>query len=165
MIPIDKIEFITDQEGMAHINEKVTQHTCKTNINPQLMFRQSYYGITGKLFVGNWTDQGFWISRFKMQLNQFRPDIICRFDIENRSSTVKVTIRSSIGFSSLFTGMIVIILISAPFISSGSKGFLIIVTIMTILYVCLASIEYNKTLKTIKDHIVSGIKRTNSNLD
>lgn len=165
MISIGKIEFITDQEGMEHINEKVAQHTCKTNLNPQLMFRQSYNGITGKLFVGNWTDQGFWISRFKLQLNQFRPDIICHFNVENRPYTIKVTIRSSIGFSSLFTGMIVIILFSAPFISSGPSGFLIAVVIMTILYVCLATIEYNKMLKAIKDHIVNGIKGINSNLD
>lgn len=165
MLLIGKIEFITDNEGIAHINEKVARHTCKTNLNPQLMFRQSYNGITGKLFVGNWSDQGFWISRFKRQLNQFRPDIICRFNVENRPQTVKVTIRSSIGFSSLFTGIIVIILFSVPFISSGSRGFLIAVVIITTLYVCLASMEYNKTLKAIKDHIVNGIKRTNSNLN
>jgi uncharacterized membrane protein (DUF485 family) len=165
MLPIGKIEFITDSEGVAQINEKVARHTCKTNLNPQLMFTQSYNGITGKLFVGHWSDQGFWISRFKKQLYQFRPDIICRFNLENRPHTVKVTIRSSIGFSSLFTGMIVIILFSAPFVSSGSTGFLIAVVIMTTLYVCLASVEYNKTLKAIKDHIVNGIKRNNSNLD
>lgn len=165
MIPLGNIEFITDSNGIDQMKEKVTLHTCKTNIDPQLMFRQSYSGVTKKLFVGNWTDQGFWISRFKLQLNQFRPDIICRFNIEHRSSTVKVNIRSSIGFSSILTGMIVILLFSAPFVSSGKIGFLIAVVIMTILYVCLASVEYDKTIKAIKGNIVNGINRTNSNLD
>lgn len=165
MIPLGTIEFITDSNGLAQINEKVTLHTCKTHLNPQLMFRQSYFGVTDKLFVGNWADQGFWISRFKRQLYQFRPDIICRFDVENSASAVKISIRSSIGFSSLFTGMIVILLFSASFISSGSFGFLMAVLIMTILYVCLASIEYDKTLKAIKNNVVNGIQRTGSSLD
>lgn len=165
MIPLRNIEFITDSEGLAQMKEKITLHTCKTNIDPQMMFKQSYTGVTKKLFVGNWTDQGFWISRFKMQIYQFRPDIICRFNIENRASTVKVNIRSSIGFSSLFTGMIVIILFSTPFVSSGKSGFVIAVVIMTILYICLASVEYDKTLKAIKKNVVNGINRTNSSLD
>lgn len=165
MIPLGTIEFITDRNGLAQINEKVTLHTCKTHLNPQLMFRQSYYGVTDKLFVGNWAEQGFWISRFKRQLYQFRPDIICRFDFENSASAVKITICSSIGFSSVFTGMMIILLFSAPFVSSGSSGFLIAIAIMTILYICMASIEYDKTLKAIKNNVVNGIKRTGSSLD
>ncbi|HLN74707.1 MAG: hypothetical protein ACM3O8_11170 [Methylococcaceae bacterium] len=165
MIQIGRIEFITDSNGLDQMKENVTLHTCKTNIDPQLMFRQSFAGVTKKLFVGNWTDQGFWISRYKLQLYQFRPDIICRFNIENRTSTVKVNIQSSIGFSSLFTGMIIIILFSAPFVSSGKSGFLTAVVIMTILYVCLASVEYDKTIKAIKNNVVNGIQRTNSSLD
>ena len=165
MIPLGNIEFITDSNGLDQMKEKVTMHTCKTNIDPQLMFRQGFSGVTGKLFVGNWTEKGFWISRFKRQFSQFRPDIICRFNIENRASTVNVTIRSSIGFSSLLTGMIMIIFFSAPFVSSGSTAFLIALVIMTILYVCMASVEYDKTFKAIKDHVVNGIYRTNSNLD
>lgn len=165
MIPFGIIEFTTDSDGLTLINERVAQHTCKTNIDPQLMFRQSFTGVTKRLFVGNWTDQGFWISRYKLQLYQFRPDIICRFNIENRTSTVKVNIRSSIGFSSLFTGMIIIILFSAPFVSSGKSGFLTAVVIMTILYICLASVEYDKTIKAIKNNVVYGIQRTNSSLD
>lgn len=165
MIPIGKIEFITDSEGLAQINERVTQHTCKTNINPQLMFRQSFSGITKKLFVGNWTDQGFWISKYRLQLYQFRPDIITRFYIENGSSNVKVTMKSSIGFSSILVGMFLIVLFSSIFTSSGPRAFLIAVVIFTILYVCLASIEYDKMLKAIKSNVVDGIKRTGSNLD
>lgn len=165
MIPLGKIEFITDRNGLAQIHEKVAMHTCKTHLNPQLMFRQSFHGVTDKRFVGNWSDNGFWLSRFKMQLYQFRPDIISHFDIKNEPSLVKVTIRSSLGFSSLFTGLFLIVLFSVPFISSGSAGFLTAVVIMTILYICLASMEYDKMLKAIKNNIVDGISRTKSSLD
>ena len=165
MIPIGTIEFITDSEGLAQINEKVTQHTCKTNLNPQLMFRQSYTGLTKKLFVGNWTREGFWISKYRFQLYQFRPDIISRFYIGKDASNVKVTMKFSIGFSSILVGLILIMLFSSAFTASGPNGFLIAVGILTSLYICLASIEYDKMLKAIKNNILDGITRTKSSLD
>jgi hypothetical protein len=47
MITIDKKEFRTDKKGILHIQEKVEANTCKTNVSPQLMFRQGYSGYSG----------------------------------------------------------------------------------------------------------------------
>ncbi len=76
MIPIGK-EFFQLHQGDSEIIEKnISLHTCKTNVSPQLMFNQSYTGETSKIFVGNWKKDGFWISKFRRQLLDFRPDII-----------------------------------------------------------------------------------------
>jgi len=165
MITINKREFRTDKKGILRIQENIEANTCKTNLNPQLMFRQSYTGRTEKIFVGNWTSNGFWISKFRLQLFQLRPDIITQFYIESETRYEKVTMKSSIGFSSLFIGLMWIILFSVPFATVGQTGFFIGVVMMLILYSFLTSIEYNRMIKAIKDNIVVGIYMTKGNLD
>lgn len=158
MITLGTKLFRTNEAGILQIKERVAANTCKTNLNPQLIFRQSYTGLTDKLFVGNWTADGFWLSKFRLQLFQLRPDIITRFSIQKETTHQKVTMKSSIGFSSLLLAMIFILLFSAPFISLGSFGFLITVVLMVIFYALLASWEYDKMMKTINDTIIKDIR-------
>jgi len=165
MITIDKKEFRTDKKGILLIQEKIEANTCKTNVSPQLMFSQSYTGRTGKIFVGNWTSNGFWISKFRLQLFQLRPDIITQFYIESETRYEKVTMKSSIGFSSLFIGLIWIILFSIPFAAFGLIGFLVGVALMILFYSYLTSIEYDRMIKAIQNNIVVGIYKTKGNLD
>ena len=165
MITIDKKEFRTDKKGILLIQEKVEANTCKTNVSPQLMFSQGYTGRTDKIFVGNWTSNGFWLSKFRLQLFQFRPDIITQFYIESETRYEKVIMKSSIGFSSLFFGLMCIILFSIPFAVFGLIGFLVMVVMMILLYSFLTSVEYQRMLKAIKNNIVVGIYMTNGNLN
>jgi hypothetical protein len=165
MITFDRKQFQTDSVGISLIKERITQNTCKTNVSSQLMFRQSFTGLTGKLFVGNWTSNGFWISKFRLQFIQLRPDIITRFYIENEAPYEKVTMKSSIGFSSLFVGLIWMILFSVPFASFfGLTGFLVAFAIMVFFYSLLTSIEYDRMIKAIKNNIINDIHMINSNL-
>ena len=164
MITIDKKEFRTDKKGILLIQEKIEANTCKTNVSPQLMFGQSYTGRTGKIFVGNWTSNGFWISKFRLQLFQLRPDIITQFYIESEPRYEKVTMKSSIGFSSLFIGLIWIVLFSIPFAAFGLIGFLVGVALMILFYSYLTSIEYDRMIKAIQNNIVVGIYKTKGNL-
>ena len=159
MITLGTKEFRTDEAGISQIQERVAANTCKTNLNPQLILRQSYTGLTNKVFVGNWTKDGFWLSKYRLQLFQLRPDIITRFSIQKETTYQKVTMKSSIGFSSLFLAMIFILLFSAPFASLGTSGFLMIVTFMVIFYALLASREYDKMMKAINDTIIKDIRK------
>lgn len=161
MITLGNKEFRTDETGISLIRERVTKNTCKTNLNPQLLFVQSYTGRTNKLFVGNWTADGFWISKFRMQMMQFRPDIITSFLIQEEASRKKVTMRSSIGFSSLFTGMIISMCFSLPFMAFGLTGYLIVIALWIALYAYLASMEYDRIMKAIKDHILQELNTNN----
>ncbi len=165
MITIDKKQFRTDKKGILLIQEKVEAITCKTNVSPQLLFRQSYTGRTEKIFVGNWTSNGFWLSKFRLHLIHFRPDIITQFYIESETRYEKVTLKSSIGFSSLFFWLIWIIIFSTPFAALGLIGFLITATMMILFYSYLTSVEYDRMIKSIKNNIVIGIYMTNANLN
>lgn len=165
MITISKKEFRTDKKGILLIQEKIEANTCKTNVSPQLMFRQSYTGMTGKIFVGNWTSNGFWIAKFRLHLIHLRPFIITQFYIESETRYEKVTMKSSIGFSSLFKGLIWIILFAAPFATIGLIGFLVAVALMILFYSYWTSIEYDRMIKAIKNNIIVGIYMTKGNLD
>jgi hypothetical protein len=160
MITIDTREFRTDKNGILLIQEKIEANTCKTNLSPQLMFRQGYTGLTAKIFVGNWTSNGFWISKFRLQLLQFRPDIFTQFYIESETRFEKVKMRTSIGFSSLLMGLIWIILFSIPFATLGLLPFLVVVALMIFFYSYLTSIEHDRMMKAIENHIIIGIYKT-----
>ncbi len=125
MIQIKREKYKIDNYYIDLIKDKMAEETCKTNLSPQLIFRQSFTGVTLKTFVGNWTNNGFLISKFRMQLMQFRPDIIAKFKFLDKSDNSEVSIRYSIGFSSLFMGSIWIIMFAAPFAAFGLIGFLI----------------------------------------
>ena len=69
------------------------------------MFTQSFTGETSKVFVGNWENNGFWISKFRRQMLNLRPDIIARFTYYNNKKE-KLTVNFSIGFSSLISALL-----------------------------------------------------------
>lgn len=161
MITIGKKEFRTDKNGILLIQEKIEANTCRTNVSPQLMFTQCYTGRTEKIFVGNWTSNGFWISKFRLQLFELRPDIITQFYIESETHYEKVIMKSSIGFSSLFIGLIWIILFSLPFAVFGLIGFLVGFALLILFYSYLTSIEYDRMIKAIENYIIVGIQKWN----
>ncbi len=166
MIRINKKVFWTDEDGISIITERIKENTCKTNINPELMFRQSYTGITGKLFVGNWTSYGFWISKYRHQFIQFRPDIITRFYFIESLHEKKIEMKSSIGFSSILFFLIIILVFSSSVASEfGDAGFFSLLIIFSLLYILLTKIEYENMLENIKSNILNNINITKSDFD
>jgi hypothetical protein len=136
----------------------MSANTCKTNLSPQLIFRQSYSGYTQKTFVGNWTKKGFWITKFRLQLIDFRPDIIANFKILNLNENRQIEIRYSIGFSSLFFALFWIFFASTIFIPLGNTGYIIGFLFLTMLHSILTRIELDRLKNSIKDKLFAGIK-------
>ncbi len=158
MIKIARQTIEIDSCLTDFLQEKMTDCTCRTNLNSQLNFRQSYTGITDKTFVGNWTKNGFWISKFRKQLFQFRPDIIASFKIVPRNNITKIRIRYSIGFSSLFFAGMWILLASTIFIPFGTFGYIIGLFILTGLYSALSKVELDRIRDTINEKILTGFE-------
>ncbi|QQS51049.1 MAG: hypothetical protein IPM71_16525 [Bacteroidota bacterium] len=141
------------------IKDKMAAETCKTNLSPQLMFKQSFTGITLKTFVGNWTKNGFWISKFRMQLMQLRPDIIAKFRFIDISEYSELSIRYSIGFSSLFIGLMWITMFALPFLAFGLVGYLIGLAVTIGGYVLLSIIELGNLQEKILEKVLSNVAR------
>jgi hypothetical protein len=159
MIPIKREKYKIDNYYIEVIKDKMAAETCKTNLSPQLMFKQSFTGITLKTFVGNWTKNGFWISRFRMQLMQLRPDIIAKFKFADNSENSVLSIRYSIGFSSLFIGLIWITMFALPFSAFGLVGYLIGLAVMIGGYVIFSIIELENLREKIIEKIMSHVAR------
>ncbi len=159
MILIKQEKYKIDKDYIDVIKDKIAAETCKTNLSPQLMFKQSFTGITLKTFVGNWTKNGFWISRFRMQLIQLRPDIIAKFIFANNPKNSVLSIRYSIGFSSLFIGLMWITMFALPFLAFGLVGYLIGLAVMIGGYVLLSVIELENLQEKILEKITSNVAR------
>jgi hypothetical protein len=159
MIPIKREIYKIDNYYIDVIKDKMATETCKTNLSPQLMFKQSFTGITLKTFVGNWTKSGFWISKFRMQLMQLRPDIIAKFKFADNSENSMLSIRYSIGFSSLFIGLLWITMFALPFSAFGLVGYLIGLVVMIGGYVLLSVIELENLREKITEKIMSNVAR------
>ena len=157
MILIKRENYRIDNYYIDVIKDKMAAETCKTNLSPQLMFKQSFTGITLKTFVGNWTKNGFWISKFRMQLMQLRPDIIAKFKFVDKSENSMLSIRYSIGFSSLFIGLMWITMFALPFSAFGLTGYLIGLAVMIGSYAVLSIIELENLQETIMDKIMSNV--------
>jgi hypothetical protein len=159
MIRIKRQKYRIDCHYINVIKERMASETCKTNLNSQLIFRQSYTGYTSKTFVGNWTKKGFWISKYRLQLMQLRPDIIAKFEFVDLSDNSSVSIRYSIGFSSISIGLIWIFMFSTPFATFGLIGYLIGLVLMIGLYSLLSIIELNNIGKKILEILFNNIPR------
>ena len=157
MILLKQEKYKIDYHCADVIKDKMAEETCKTNLSPQLIFRQSFAGVTLKTFVGNWTKKGFWISKFRMQLVQLRPDIIAKFEFLEKSDSSEVSIRYSIGFSSLFTGAIWIGMFAIPFSAFGLVGYFIGLALMIGGYILLSMMELEKLRTKITEKIMSNV--------
>lgn len=158
MLNLGTEEVTTKPCNEEVIKQRLTEHTCKTNLNPQFMIKQSYTGFTNKTFVGNWTEYGFWISKYKLQMWQFRPDIIARFYLKKRASSLQVKIKYSLGFSSIFWGSILILIFSAILSSALMKNNLFsAISIFSAIYVIATIIQYRIMKKAVNDKILKGI--------
>ena len=154
MIRIKQEKYRIDRYKIDAIKDRMAEETCKTNVSPQLMFRQSFSGVTLKTFVGNWTKNGFWVSKFRLQLIQLRPDIIAKFNFSDRTDNSIVSIRYSIGFSSLFIGSFWIAAFPLLFVVFGLIGYLIGLVLMLGLYILLTIVELNNLREKILDRIL-----------
>ncbi|MBK6965270.1 MAG: hypothetical protein IPH20_15395 [Bacteroidales bacterium] len=157
MIKIHYQELNIEKNLESIIKDRMAELTCKTNLSPQLMFRQSYTGIASKLFVGNWTKSGFWISKFRLQVIELRPDIIIRFIFMPGPSSTRLGIRYSLGVSSILQlvfllsiASVFFVQISRPFIPYGLAA-------LFVLYIYLARTELKKTEKIINEKLLGGI--------
>lgn len=159
MIRLKREKYKIDNFYIDVIKDKMAAETCKTNLSPQLMFKQSFTGITLKTFVGNWTKSGFWISKFRMQLMQLRPDIIAKFRFSDNLEYSVLSIRYSIGFSSLFIGLMWIIMFALPFLAFGLIEYLIGSAVMIGGYALLTIIELENLQEKIIEKVLSNIVR------
>ena len=157
MIQIGSEKYIIDSRYVDVIKDRMAKETCKTNLNPQLMFRQSFTGITSKTFVGNWLKHGFWISKYRVQLIQFRPDIIARFTFAGDSANSIVSVRYSIGFSSLFVGLILIATFTFPFLALGRTMYAIVVIISIIFYILFSAIAFENMKEKVVEKLLNNI--------
>lgn len=158
MILLKREKYKINNYYIDVIKDKMAAETCKTNLSPQLIFIQSFTGITLKTFVGNWTKNGFWISKFRMQLMQLRPDIIAKFKFADNSENSILSVRYSIGFSSLFIGLIWITIFALPFIIAfGLIGYLISLAVMVGGYILLSIIELKNLREKIIEKIMSNV--------
>jgi hypothetical protein len=159
MIPLQTQEFRIAGDDIKGIKDRMTEETCKTNLNPQLIFnQQSFTGHTAKSFVGNWTRDGFWISKYRLQLFNLRPDIIAKFTFFDLHDYSTVSIRYSIGFSSAFVGLAYLNLISFLLAFGGLISFPMGLAIMTGLYGTLSVIELRHIKKVILKKIFNLIE-------
>lgn len=158
MIKIAYEELRIDSSFEGLLKDKMGKCTCKTNISPQLMLKQSYTGYTDKTFVGNWTKKGFWISKYRKQLFQFRPDIIARFSLSLDDSLIRINIRYSIGLSSIFYALIFIFALAILFVPIGSSGYSIGLLLLFLIYIVITKFELNSLQLSIKEKILSGFK-------
>jgi hypothetical protein len=122
------------------------------------MLRQSYSGFTDKTFVGNWTKKGFWISKFRKQLFQFRPDIIARFNLSPSDSLIRIKIRYSIGLSSIFYALVFILTFAVVFVPFGSSGYLTGIVLLFLIYTVITKFELGSLKASIKEKILSGFE-------
>jgi len=154
MIKLKTKKYQLNSETVRLIKEKVSEETCKTNLNPQLIFKQSFTGYTTKTFVGNWTQNGFWLSKFRLQLFQLRPDIIARFQFKQETNKVNLSIRYSIGFSSVVLAVVIIFILSPAFLVLGALAYFIGVSAMIGLYIKLAFDELDRLEKAITEKLL-----------
>ena len=139
------------------IKEKMSELTCRTNISPQLMFRQSYTGITEKFFVGNWTKKGFWISKFRLQLLEIRPDIIVRFNFSQKKNNTLLSIRYSLGLSSIIQMFLILLLGLILFVQIDRIIVPYGMITLVFIYFFIIRYELKRTKRIINDKILLDI--------
>ena len=157
MIKIGQEKISLKKGSFEIIKENFAENTCKTNLSPGLMFKQSYTGITDKAFVGNWRKYGFWISKFRMQLIDLRPDIIAKFYYQKGTSE-RILIRYSIGFSSFISWFFLGILFSMYMFIYGQEYYILAWTFWIILYIGLSIYSLKRMKKAIKEKIFYNVK-------
>jgi hypothetical protein len=157
MIRILHQEMNIENSFEVIIKDRMSECTCKTNLSPQLMFRQSYTGITNKSFIGNWTKDGFWISKFRIQMLEIRPDVIVRFRFLSAISSTKLKIRYSIGISSILQFIFLMLLAAIIIVQLGKDLLIPGLIAFAFFYLIVAGIELNGTQKKINDKILNGI--------
>jgi len=154
MIKIGKETIYLKKGNFETIKENFTENTCKTNVSPGLMFKQSYTGLTEKEFVGNWRDYGFWISKFRLQMFQLRPDIIAKF-IHLTGTSERIVIRYSIGFSSLIIALFLGVLLTFYLMQYGLEYCFLGWIVWIILYTGISLVSLKKMKNTIKEIILN----------
>lgn len=155
MIKIGKEKIYLKKGNFETIKENFIENTCKTNVSPGLMFKQSYAGITEKVFVGNWKDYGFWISKFRLQILQLRPDIIAKF-IHLTGTSDRLVIRYSIGFSSLVVPFFIgIILTTYSLLEFGKVYYFLSWIVWILLYAGISAFALKRMKKSVKEKILN----------
>lgn len=154
MIQIGRKTYELNQGESEIIDQNLNEHTCKTNINPQLMFRQSYTGETSKIFVGNWKENGFWISKFHRQLLNLRPDIIARFTYQGIKKE-KLIVKFSIGLSSLISAFLVGVIFMILIIQLFNDYILESWIVFFVIYILSSRYALKKMKRAISDKIMN----------
>lgn len=154
MIEIRKEEYKLFLADRQKIKDRLIKHTCKTNLNPHLLFRNKFTEDTSKIFIGNWTDDGFWVTRFRRQIINFRADIVAKGVVEERSNDLLLHFKYSLGFSSIIGGLISILVVGL-FLNSLGLGLLWSALIPAPLYILLSYFEVSKMKSVIYDYLIN----------
>ncbi len=143
--------LITDR---IKIKERLVKHTCKTNLSPHLLFTNQYNDNTSRTFIGNVTDDGFWITRYRKQFMNYRADVVAKGTFKEYGSKLELSFNYSLGFSSIVGGAFIIIIIAAIMISNGLNFFLSF-AIPIIIYGLLTRLEVSKAKEAINNYLLN----------
>ena len=157
MIKIKTETYRIDSCNFKTIQDRMVENTCKTNLSPQLLFKQNYQEHTLKTFVGNWKKDGFWLTKYRKQFAQLRPNIISRFKFIESEANGRIVITYSIGFSSIFYALMLITMFASIFTVFGLLGFTIGFILLTVGYAFLASAELDFIRFSLEEKLLIGV--------
>lgn len=152
------IEIGTDKHNLIlsdkpKVEDRLIKHTCKTNLSPHLLFRNIYTDNTSKVFIGNWTDNGFWITRYRKQFINFRADVVAKGTFKEANKKLQLNFNYSLGFSSVVGGLFIILFITLMLTSFGLNFFVAILFPVT-LYVIFSKREMKKAKDAIEKYLL-----------
>ena len=138
----------------SDIENRLIKHTCKTNLNPNLLFTTIYTDNTAKVFIGNWTKNGFWITRYRKQFINFRADIVAKGTFNKTNAGINLQFEYAIGFSSIVGGGLIIIILSLLLAMNGLNPYLAF-SLPVLLYCVFSKIEVNKAKSAINKYLLN----------
>jgi hypothetical protein len=125
-----------------------------------MIFRPAYNGSTRKAFVGNWTKNGFWISKLQWQTILFHPNVIARF-IYHKGAPDRLEIRYSTGFSGLISALFAGYLFTLYFMHFGQVYYFLSWIAWIVIYTGYAMYSLKRMKKAIQEKIFFGLQKIN----
>ena len=156
MITIGKQHYESRKEVFSEIKDRLVETTAKSNLNPNLLFRLPYFESSTKKFIGNWTNDGFWITKCKKGFLHFNSSVVAKAKLVDHGVHGFIDVKYSLSLSTIFEGFIIICLfttlLTAILFPVYISAFIIIC-----LYVLLLFAEKNSFRKFIERHIILGL--------
>ena len=156
MITIGKQRYVSRKEDFSIIKDRLADLTAKSNLNPDLLFRLPYFESTSKKFIGNWTNDGFWIAKCKRGFLHFNSSVVAKANIVDNGAHGFIDMKFSLSLSTIFEGFIIICLFTA-LLTAIIFPFFISAFIVICLHGLLLFAEKNSFRKFVERHIIFGL--------